>query len=123
MQPTIALSSPMAQAFFHQHPDAVLVLDAAGKVLLANAAAQWLAGPDGEFADFAQMTGTPWPEPSVTVPLTCTVGAPANSAALAANAHTIPKASFLMDSVFMANPSCAFMRALTGSPDTEARML
>ena len=65
MQPTIALSSPMAQAFFHQHPDAVLVLDAAGKVLLANAAAQWLAGPDGEFADFAQMTGTPWPEPSV----------------------------------------------------------
>ena len=39
MQPTIALSSPMAHAFFHQHPDAVLVLDALGNVLLANTAA------------------------------------------------------------------------------------
>lgn len=60
MQPTIALTSTMAQAFFHQHPDAVLVLDASGDVLLANAAAQWLADGDA-FPNFAQMTGIAWP--------------------------------------------------------------
>lgn len=60
MQPTIALSSPMAHAFFHQHPDAVLVLDALGNVLLANTAAAWLAAGD-EFPNFALMSGVPWP--------------------------------------------------------------
>ena len=60
MQPTIALSSPMAHAFFHQHPDAVLVLDALGNVLLANTAAAWLAAGD-EYPNFAQMSGVPWP--------------------------------------------------------------
>jgi len=35
----------MAHAFFHQHPDAVLVLDSLGNVLLANmGAAFWLGG-------------------------------------------------------------------------------
>ena len=60
MQPTIALSSPMAHAFFHQHPDAVLVLDAMGNVMLANAAAAWLASGDG-YPNFAQMSGVAWP--------------------------------------------------------------
>jgi PAS domain S-box-containing protein len=60
MQPTIALSSPMAHAFFHQHPDAVLVLDSLGNVLLANTAAAWLASGD-EYPNFAQMSGVPWP--------------------------------------------------------------
>jgi PAS domain S-box-containing protein len=60
MQPTIALSSPMAHAFFHQHPDAVLILDALGNVLLANTAASWLADGD-EYPNFAQMSGVPWP--------------------------------------------------------------
>lgn len=60
MQPTIALSSPMAHAFFHQHPDAVLVLDALGNVLLANTAAAWLAAGE-EYPNFAQMSGIAWP--------------------------------------------------------------
>jgi PAS domain S-box-containing protein len=60
MQPTIALSSPMAHAFFHQHPDAVLVLDALGNVLLANTAASWLAAGE-EYPNFAQMSGIAWP--------------------------------------------------------------
>ena len=60
MQPTIALTSPMAHAFFHQHPDAVLVLDALGNVLLANTAAAWLAAGD-EYPNFAEMSGVPWP--------------------------------------------------------------
>ena len=60
MQPTIALSSPMAHAFFHQHPDAVLVLDALGNVMLANMGAAWLAAGD-EYPNFAQMSGIAWP--------------------------------------------------------------
>ena len=60
MQPTIALSSPMAHAFFQEHPDAVLVLDVLGNVLLANKAAAWLADGD-EYPNFAQMSGTAWP--------------------------------------------------------------
>ncbi len=60
MQPTIALSSPMAHAFFHQHPDAVLVLDALGNVLLANTAAAWLAAGE-EYPNFARMSGIAWP--------------------------------------------------------------
>jgi PAS domain S-box-containing protein len=60
MQPTIALSSPMAHAFFHQHPDAVLVLDSLGNVLLANMGAAWLAAGD-EYPNFAQMSGIAWP--------------------------------------------------------------
>lgn len=60
MQPTIALSSPMAHAFFHQHPDAVLVLDALGNVLLANTAAAWLAAGE-EYPNFASMSGIAWP--------------------------------------------------------------
>ena len=60
MQPTIALSSPMAHAFFHQNPDAVLVLDSLGNVLLANTAATWLAAGD-EYPNFAQMSGVAWP--------------------------------------------------------------
>lgn len=60
MQPTIALSSPMAHAFFHQHPDAVLVLDALGNVLLANTAASWLSAGE-EYPNFARMSGIAWP--------------------------------------------------------------
>lgn len=60
MQPTIALSSSMAQAFFQQHPDAVLVLDSLGHVLLANEAAHWLSADDS-FPNFAEMTGVAWP--------------------------------------------------------------
>lgn len=60
MQPTIALSSSMAHAFFEQHPDAVLVLDVLGNVLLANKTAAWLADGD-EYPNFAQMSGIAWP--------------------------------------------------------------
>ena len=64
MKSTLALSSTMAHSFFDQHPDAVLVLDESGNVLLTNPAAAWL-GPadsgDDDRSNFARMTGIVWP--------------------------------------------------------------
>ena len=61
--PTATLNQRMterlAQAFFDDHPCAALVVDATGRIVRANAAAAWL-GADGEFPNFAQLTGTPW---------------------------------------------------------------
>lgn len=58
--PPPALSSALAHSFFEQHPDAVLVLDALGNVLQANAAAAWLGAAEA-LPNFAQMTGVAWP--------------------------------------------------------------
>ena len=63
MQATVKLTDSMAQAFFEMHPHAVLVLDAAGRVLNANPAAATLA-PAGNYPTFAQLTGLMWPESS-----------------------------------------------------------
>jgi len=60
MKASIELSSALAQSFFDQHPDAVLVLDATGNVLRANPAAAWL-GLEGDRPNFAHMTGIVWP--------------------------------------------------------------
>ncbi|HKX41181.1 MAG TPA: ATP-binding protein [Burkholderiaceae bacterium] len=60
MQPNIALTPALTHALFQQNPDAVLVLDEWGNVLLANAAAGWLSS-DGGYPHFVQLTGIPWP--------------------------------------------------------------
>ncbi|HEY9065762.1 MAG TPA: PAS domain S-box protein, partial [Burkholderiaceae bacterium] len=60
MQSNLVFTPAMAHALFHQNPDAVLVLDEWGNVLLANAAAAWLSSGE-HYPHFVQMTGIPWP--------------------------------------------------------------
>ena len=54
--PDLPASAAAAQGFFDRHPDPALILDAAGQVLYANAAAAWV-GSDGRYPDFSQLTG------------------------------------------------------------------
>ena len=53
------LGDPMSRLFFDRHPHAALLMDGNGRVLHANAAADWLS-LHGEFLDFADMTGLSW---------------------------------------------------------------
>ena len=54
------LDLSLANAFFEQHPDAALIVDARGDVVHANPAAAWL-GVDGAYPGFERLTGLPWP--------------------------------------------------------------
>ena len=52
----MTLTDSLARAFFNRHPHAVLILDADGRVLHANAAAGWLER-EGHTPGFAELTG------------------------------------------------------------------